>query len=87
MTFRLSTLATKTASQVDILGLDGNTLSVDGGQVGIFEERNEVGLRSLLEGTDGRGLETEVGLEVLSDFTDQSLERAGRVEGGRRGSA
>ena len=28
-----------------------------------------------LEGADGRTLEPEIGLEVLSDFTDQTLER------------
>jgi hypothetical protein len=35
---------------------------VDGGQVGVLEQRDEVGLGSLLEGHDGRRLETEVGL-------------------------
>jgi hypothetical protein len=35
-----------------------------GGQVGVLEERDEVGLGGLLEGTDRRRLEAEVGLEV-----------------------
>jgi len=48
---------------------------VDGAQVGVLKERDEVGLNGLLESADGRGLEAEVGLEVLSDFTDQTLER------------
>ena len=39
-----------------------DTLRVDGGQVGILEERDKVCLSSLLEGHDGRGLEPEVGL-------------------------
>jgi hypothetical protein len=47
---------------------------VDGAQVGVLKERDEVGLNGLLESTDGRGLEAEVGLEVLSNFTDQTLE-------------
>ena len=47
---------------------------MDGAQVGIFEEGDEVGLDGLLEGTDGGGLEAEIGLEVLGDFTDQTLE-------------
>lgn len=59
---------------MDVLGLDGDTLGVDGGQVGIFEERDEVSLRGLLESTNGRGLEAEIGLEVLSDFTNETLE-------------
>ena len=45
-----------------ILGLDGNTLSVDGSQVGVLEEGDKVCLRSLLEGHDGRRLEAQVRL-------------------------
>jgi hypothetical protein len=45
-----------------------------GAQVGVLEERDEVGLDGLLESVDGRGLEAEVGLEVLGDFADQTLE-------------
>ena len=36
-----------------ILGLDGNTLSVDSGQVGVLEERDKVSLSSFLESHDG----------------------------------
>ena len=35
---------------------------MDGGKVGVFEERDEVRFGGLLEGHDGRGLEPEVGL-------------------------
>ena len=59
---------------MDVLGLDGDTLGVDGAEVGVFEERDEVGFDGLLESTDGGGLEAEVGLEVLSDLTDKALE-------------
>jgi hypothetical protein len=55
-------------------GHDGDTLGVDGGQVGVFEERDEVGFGSFLEGEHGRRLESKVGLEVLSDFTNETLE-------------
>jgi hypothetical protein len=37
-------------------------------------ERHEVRLGSLLEGHDGRRLEAEVGLEVLGDLTNETLE-------------
>ena len=47
---------------------------MDGAQVGVLEERDEVGLDGLLEGADGGRLEAQVGLEVLGDFTDQTLE-------------
>ena len=48
---------------------------MDGAEVGVLEESNHVGLSSLLKGKDGGGLESEVSLEVGSDFSDESLER------------
>jgi hypothetical protein len=61
--------------ELNILGHDSNTLGVDSAKVGIFKETDEVGLGSLLKGKDGRSLETKVGLEVLGDLTDETLER------------
>ena len=66
----LCTLSTDATSKLDILGHDGDTLGVDGAQVGVLKETNEVGLGRLLEGEDRRGLEAKVGLEVLGDLTD-----------------
>ena len=62
------------ASELHISGHDGHTLGVDGAQVGILEQGDEVSLSSLLESHNGRSLETKIVLEVLSDLTDQSLE-------------
>jgi len=47
---------------------------MDGTQVGVLEQTDEVSLAGLLEGHDGGALEAEIGLEVLGDLTDQSLE-------------
>jgi histone H3 len=71
---KLRALATETTGQLDVLGLDGDTLGVDGTQVGVLEQGDKVGLNGLLESTDGGGLEAEIGLEVLGDLTDQTLE-------------
>ena len=71
----LSTFTTDTAGKLDVLGHDGDTLGVDGAEVGVLEEANEVSLGRLLEGKDGGRLETEVGLEVLGDLADETLER------------
>ena len=71
----LSTFAADTAGELDVLWHDGDTLGVDGAQVGVLEETDEVSLAGFLEGHDGRALEAQIGLEVLSDFTDQALER------------
>ena len=59
---------------MQVLGLDGDSLGVDGSQIGVLEQGDEVGLGSLLQGHHGRRLESEVGLEVLGDFSDESLE-------------
>lgn len=71
----LSTLSSNSAGKLNILGHDGDTLGVDGAQVGIFEEANQVGFASFLQGHDGRALETQIGLKVLCDFSDEALER------------
>ena len=60
---------------MDILRHDGYSLSVDSSQVGILEKTNKVSLSSLLKSQDGRSLESQVSLEILSDFSDKSLER------------
>ena len=53
----LSTLSTNAAGQLDVLGHDGDTLGVDGAQVGVLEQADAVGLRRLLQGHHGGALE------------------------------
>ncbi|KFM28646.1 hypothetical protein F751_0803, partial [Auxenochlorella protothecoides] len=53
---------------------DGHALGVDGSQVGVLEQADQVGLGGLLQGQHGGGLEAQVGLEVLGDLADQALE-------------
>ena len=57
-----------------ILWHDGDSLGVDGAEVGVLEKTNHVGLGSLLEGKDGGRLESQVGLEVVGEVSDESLE-------------
>lgn len=50
---------------------------MDGAEVGVLEETDEVSLGCLLEGEDGGGLEPEVwnrGGHVLGDLADKALE-------------
>ena len=70
----LCSLSSDSSGQLDVLWHDGDSLGVDGAQVGVFEEADQVGLRGLLQGTDGGRLEAQVRLEVLGDFTNQALE-------------
>jgi histone H3 len=48
----LSTLSTDAASKLDVLGHDGDTLGMDGAQVGVLKETNQVSLRGFLESHD-----------------------------------
>ena len=70
----LSSLSTDAAGQLDVLGHDGDTLGVDGAQVGVLEQTDQVGLAGLLESHDGGALEPQVSLEVLGDLSHQTLE-------------
>jgi len=47
---------------------------MNGAEVSVLKEGDEVGLDGLLQSTDGRGLEAEIRLEVLGDLTNQPLE-------------
>ena len=44
--------------------MDGDTLGVDGSEVGVLKEGHKVRLRGLLESHDCRGLETKVRLRT-----------------------
>jgi len=71
----LGSLASDAAGQLDVLGHDGHSLGVDGGQVGVLEEADEVSLGRLLEGQHGGALEAQVSLVVLGDLSHEALER------------
>ena len=73
-TANLRALATDAAGQLDVLGHDGDALGVDGAQVGVLEEGDQVRLGGLLQRKDGLGAEAQVVLEVLGDFAHQALE-------------
>ena len=70
----LGTFSTDSAGQLDVLWHDGDALGVDGAEVGILEESDQVGLGRLLQSHDGGALEAEIGLEILGDLTDETLE-------------
>ena len=51
----LRALTAETTGELDVLGLDGDTLGVDGAQVGVLKEGDEVGLNGLLKRTGSGG--------------------------------
>ena len=54
---------------------NSNTLGVDRAEICILKKRDEVCFNGLLQGSNRRGLEAEVGFEILGNFADQALER------------
>lgn len=61
-------------SHLDIFGHDGDSLSMHRAQVGVFEKTDQASFADLLQSYDGRALETEIGLEIPGDLTNQTLE-------------
>ena len=71
----LSSLASDAASKLDVLGHDCDSLGMDGCQVGVLKQTNQVSLSCLLKGQNSAGLEPQVCLEVLGNLTHKPLER------------
>ena len=70
----LCSFSADSAGQLNVLGHDRDTLGVDGAQVGVFKKTNEVSFASFLKSHHSRALETQISLEVLSDFSHKTLE-------------
>ena len=89
----LGALATDAAGELNVLGHDGDALGVDGAEVGVLEEADQVRLGGLLQGEDGGGLETQVrlagtrALQVLlaTSYSRSAEGRAGTSTTGRQG--
>ena len=70
----LKLTTSETSRKLNVLWLNGNTLGMDGSQVGVLEERDEVSFGSFLKSTNSGRLETEISLEILSNLTNETLE-------------
>ena len=71
----LSSLSTDPPGQLDVLGHDGNPFGMDSAEVGVLEEPNKICFTSLLKSHNSGALEAQISLEVLSNLTNQPLER------------
>ena len=71
----LSSFTTDSSRELDVLRHDCNSLGMDRAQFGVFEQADQVALTGFLQGHDCCALQSQISLEVLSDFTDKSLER------------
>ena len=73
-------VASDAPGKVHVLLLHSHALGVDGAQVRVLEQTDNVGLRSLLESLKSLGLESELVVHVHSDTSDQSLEASSGQE-------
>ena len=69
----LCSLPTNMVHQLDIFGHNGDSLSVNGTQVRVLEQSNEISLCCLLQCQDHPASKTEVRVKVLSNFPHQPL--------------
>lgn len=72
--FNLRAFTTDAASELNILGHDSDTFAMDGAQIGVFKQGDEVSFGSFLKGKDGSALKTQIALEILGNLTNQALE-------------
>ena len=63
------------SGEVHILLEDSGALGVDGAEVGVLEDSDDVSFRSFLEGKESLRLESEFVIEIRADASDKSLER------------
>lgn len=71
----LSTLATNSSGKLNVLRHNSDTFSVDCAKICVFEQTHQVSFASFLECHHGGALKSQIGFEVLSDFSHQTLER------------
>ncbi len=71
----LCPLPADSTSQLNVLRHDSHALSMDGTQVGVLEQPDQIRLRCFLQCQNRGTLEPQIRLEVLSNFPYQPLER------------
>ncbi|KYN36183.1 hypothetical protein ALC56_09461 [Trachymyrmex septentrionalis] len=71
----LSAFTANSPCQLYIFWHDRDTFGVNGAQIRVFEQAYQVSFRRFLKGTYSGALKAQIGLEILCDFTNQTLER------------
>ena len=70
----LRAFSSDTAGQLNVLWHNRDALSVDGAEIGVLEKPHEVSLAGFLQSHYSRALESQIRLEILGNFSYQSLE-------------
>ena len=73
--FTSGALPADATGKLDVLGEDRHALAMDGKEVGVLKETDEVSFRRLLDRQHSGRLEPELGLEVKGQLAHKALER------------
>ena len=68
-------LASDSSGKLDISDHDGDSSGVDGAEVGVFEQADQVSFDGFLESEESGALESELAVGLVGDVLDDSLER------------
>ena len=74
VTVVVEALTSDSASQIEVFLHDCNSWSMNGAQVGIFEETSQIALSGFLKCKEGLRLESELSIDTVTDCSDESLE-------------
>lgn len=69
-----SSLASDSARELNILRHDGDALGVNGTEIGVLEESNQISLSSFLQRGYSTALEPQICFEILCDLAHETLE-------------
>lgn len=69
----LCSFSTDSPGQLHVLWFDGDTVGMDGTEVGVLKQRHKVRFRRFLKSRDGHALETQIVFEILGNFAHQTL--------------
>jgi hypothetical protein len=64
----LGAFASDSPGELDVLWHNGDTLGVDGAQVGVFKQTDQVSFAGFLKSSNGCALKPEISFEVLSNL-------------------
>jgi len=71
----LESFTSDSSGQLEISSHDSDSLGMDGAQIGIFEKTDQISFSSFLKSQNSGALESQISFIVMSDFSDESLER------------
>merc|ERR1719342_1695757 len=72
--YHLGTFSSNPSSELNVLGHYRDPFRVDGTKIGVLKQTNKIGLTCFLKSHHSRTLESQIGLEILGDLSNEALE-------------